>query len=229
MKPVVHNAFVTGHCNLACSFCFSARIREGVPDNPDAVLSEIIRVGAPTVRLCGGEPLTEFERVQAWVQQLPDRQIVVNTNGALLTHAVADWANDSGVTIQLSVDGYAQGERPLTALNLEPIKRVKRLWVNQILFHPEDAEPIEKALLPSRHEVGLLYGQRAIEPEALAAIKNAATGRFLARIDPGSYNEVTTHHNGKTYHSNLNAETDHCVRTRDLIGEAAWITLRNRC
>ncbi|AUR85993.1 aldolase-type TIM barrel protein [Vibrio phage 1.081.O._10N.286.52.C2] len=147
----VLNLFVTHKCELSCSFCFSKNARERHPiTNRDNIRSHNINAhksGIELIRYCGGEPLEEFEFLRELILSAPSGVMLsVNTNARNLTSDMVEFFNEHDVLLQISVDGYDRGERPLINLDIDLLNSVSRLGVNQLLFFPFDVIAIKEAL-----------------------------------------------------------------------------------
>lgn len=113
--PRILTLALTGSCNLYCRHCWvDSSPESGRPELPEAVINRLLRefaaIGGHGVRITGGEPLCHpaWLRCLQLVRELGFSQLVLQTNGTLLTAAVVeDIANLDfpGLTIQLSLEG----------------------------------------------------------------------------------------------------------------------------
>jgi uncharacterized protein len=132
-KPYISTAyfFITNDCNLACTYCFE---RQSVPDffkketmTKDTVIRGLdffVRLAKldpkkfhekKTIIFYGGEPFLNkktlffaIQTIRAYVDQgkLPENtQVIVVSNGVLLTPDDIDYLKKNSVTLTLSIDG----------------------------------------------------------------------------------------------------------------------------
>lgn len=120
---------MTNQCNLACKYCFyqnSHRLKQNKMSFETAKKAVDLFVKNRTkneksldwfsqITFYGGEPLLNFEcieKITDYIQLLKNRnklssktQLVINTNGTLITEKVLNWARKYNVQIQISIDG----------------------------------------------------------------------------------------------------------------------------
>lgn len=124
---------LTDKCNLRCSYCFLEpntpsnfrRINMNIPTVRQAILFyssmrkfQTVDIGEQQeeiIHLYGGEPLINFKGVIAAVEtirylqgkkELPKHlQIVIITNGTLITPLVARFLSDNNISVGISLDG----------------------------------------------------------------------------------------------------------------------------
>jgi MoaA/NifB/PqqE/SkfB family radical SAM enzyme len=100
-----------GRCNLECEHCYM----EGAPRREERLaiadvlraIGECAELGVKTISLTGGEPLLypELDRVIDAAAKVPGVQVLLCTNGTLLTpRRVAKFA-EAGLRLSISVDG----------------------------------------------------------------------------------------------------------------------------
>ncbi len=125
MKPVLPpptlELYFTNRCNLDCAYCSSRAVKAGgartmsleeIVRGADLALDYVRRAGGGplTVGLTGGEPLVEFPLLRRAVETLRRRRglhLHVCTNGTLLDREKAGFLLDSGVELDVSLDGPA--------------------------------------------------------------------------------------------------------------------------
>jgi len=103
---------LTRKCNLRCDYCFVGWSRDWTSSMPPAVAHQIVREGAglfPVLHFTGGEAFAYrdlFELVEAGLD-LDYPEILINTNGTLLTPAIAQRLAGYGrrMHISVSLDG----------------------------------------------------------------------------------------------------------------------------
>lgn len=103
-----------GRCNLTCHHCYM----EGAPARREKLpldlvlesIKECATLGIATLYLTGGEPLLypEFEEVLGFAARIAGLDIVVCTNGTLLTERHAALLKEAGAKVNISVDGEAE-------------------------------------------------------------------------------------------------------------------------
>ena len=124
---------ITDRCNLRCRYCMPA---DGVPPlGHDAILSyeELLRVarlavqlGVRKIRVTGGEPLVRRGVIDfvAALCALPERpEVVLTTNGLLLTDYAAELARVGLARVNISLDTL-RPERFLEITRREGLERV---------------------------------------------------------------------------------------------------------
>jgi radical SAM protein with 4Fe4S-binding SPASM domain len=99
---------VTRKCNLRCDYCFVGWSRDWTSNMPPAIAYQIVREGAglfPVLHFTGGEAFAYralFDLVEAGLE-LDYREILINTNGTLLTPAIAARLAGYGARLHISV------------------------------------------------------------------------------------------------------------------------------
>ncbi len=108
--------YVSGACNLSCRHCWISPVQGDAPGpslhmSPEVARSAVeqaVPLGLASVKLTGGEPLLNpaFGEIVHMVAE-HGIQLVVETNGTLLTESTADLLAGCGVlrSISVSVDG----------------------------------------------------------------------------------------------------------------------------
>jgi len=104
---------LTNRCNLRCTFCFNDASRTRAAEELSA--AEVLRflkdvrpwlARRPLLALMGGEPLLAGDRLLAVARGTGRRwEKLVSTNGLLVDDAFAHGARDTGLQVQVSVDG----------------------------------------------------------------------------------------------------------------------------
>jgi radical SAM protein with 4Fe4S-binding SPASM domain len=113
---------VTRKCNLRCDYCFVGWARDWTSTMPPAVAQQIIEEGAglfPVLHFTGGEPFAYsalFALIEAGLR-LPYTEILINTNGTLLTPERVARLAAYGPRLHLSVslDGPVHLHDPVRA------------------------------------------------------------------------------------------------------------------
>ena len=137
----------TYHCNMGCTYCYNElalKDRRGseVPDGMDvetaraaidALLAQAGEAKRISLVFVGGEPLLErhvlFQTI-GYAQRRARAQglsvdIAVYTNGTLMNERVIDWANETGVSLVVSLDGPpVVHDRRRVYLNGRPTSRI---------------------------------------------------------------------------------------------------------
>lgn len=117
---------VTRACNLACRYCFvmnRPELREGTM-TPETALKAIKLCdrSATSISFFGGEPLLQFEMIKSvvemaeWMCELPTFHLT--TNATLIDDAKAEFLEQHGVAVLVSLDGPPEihnRNRPLAA------------------------------------------------------------------------------------------------------------------
>ena len=107
---------VTDRCNFRCVYCMPREVygRDYVPpalagadlrgDRPRG--GRVPRLGVRKLRLTGGEPLLrrELERLVAMLAALPDADVTMTTNGALLARKARVLADAGLARVTVSLD-----------------------------------------------------------------------------------------------------------------------------
>lgn len=108
---------ITRRCNLACVHCRASATGETYPGELDTqeckqLLQELVRVGAPTVILTGGEPLLRPDLIDiARYGTGLGLKMVMATNGTLLTKETVDKLKSAGIArVSVSIDGPSAQE-----------------------------------------------------------------------------------------------------------------------
>ena len=120
---------MTNQCNLACKYCFYQN-SHGLNQNKMSfeTAKKAVDLFAKNrtknensldwfsqITFYGGEPLLNFdciEKITEYIQRLKSErklssktQLVINTNGTLISEKVLDWAKKYNVQVQISIDG----------------------------------------------------------------------------------------------------------------------------
>ena len=109
---------LTGQCNYACKYCYAAYHDAHYLTSENAIKALEIAVTHNTkanamepfiLQFSGGEPLLNWETLQAVVEYVETKhipaQLQVQTNGSLLTDAIAKYLYTHKVGIGVSLDG----------------------------------------------------------------------------------------------------------------------------
>ncbi len=99
---------VTNRCNLNCNYCYFKR---GVQDqvlSPKEVLDKII--GIKSIIFSGGEPLLNFKWIKEFLTLAKENKasfdnVILFTNGTLLTDEIASFLKEHNVNVNVSLDG----------------------------------------------------------------------------------------------------------------------------
>lgn len=116
----------TNACNLRCAYCYSydknLTKRVAIPNEYVYKISELIgeTEDENILSLCfhGGEPLTRFKDIVECVKHLDtvrhgDIEYTIQTNGTLLTPAIAKFLKEHDFGVGISVDGYNESTNRL--------------------------------------------------------------------------------------------------------------------
>ncbi len=117
--PRVLNVFFPGKCNLACTYCFVRKEEEHLNDiDEQAVLREIdVFFEYPgrkkSLSFNGGEPLLEWDLVRkthAYAKRQAKKkgltlEVIIVTNGTLLTQEHVDFFRENDISVRISIDG----------------------------------------------------------------------------------------------------------------------------
>ena len=159
-------AYLTEGCNLACRHCWLAP-----PIDPDgscaptlavddllAAVTEALPLGLEAVKLTGGEPLLHPE-IEAVLDVIAEHglELAVETNGVLLTPAVADRLEALEAAVSVSLDG-------VTAATHDAVRGV--------------AGSFEDALRAVR-----LLAERELSPQVIFSLMRANAAELPALID----------------------------------------------
>ncbi|MFC1610789.1 radical SAM protein [Myxococcota bacterium] len=115
---------LTQSCNLCCSYCYTgaksplAMSEQTARQAMDFIFAELQdpQLG---VTFFGGEPLLAFERMQSIVSYAkeaptrpPNKGVIfgINTNGTILTDAIARFIEAESIHVMLSIDGIAEAQ-----------------------------------------------------------------------------------------------------------------------
>lgn len=102
---------LTGKCNYACRYCYAASHERMcmTKETALAALQLVPRDESFILQFSGGEPLLNFEVLQAVVEQVEKEQLPaimqIQTNGSLLTDEIAIFLYKHKVAIGVSLDG----------------------------------------------------------------------------------------------------------------------------
>ena len=106
---------ITSHCNQRCKYCFVQALRDGAQlslSDLKLILEEGTALGHQRVHLTGGEPLLhpQFLELLDLIEDSPYEEVVINTNGGLITPAVVQRLASlkKGVRLTISVDGFSR-------------------------------------------------------------------------------------------------------------------------
>ncbi|MHC9544678.1 MAG: radical SAM protein [Vulcanimicrobiota bacterium] len=110
--PETLDLIITSRCNLRCRYC------RNIPEEQDMSVEtakkaldfffSITSCEAPTIALSGGEPLSNWNTVSFildYVEKKSNAQIVLQTNGTLLTAGRAGLLKRHNVKVWFSIDG----------------------------------------------------------------------------------------------------------------------------
>lgn len=129
--PHALNLFFTGRCNLNCNYCFVEKEQQ-----KNSTLSELslrksvdqflaIPGGKKLISFNGGEPLLEWrllKKIYSYAFKKAKSldiflDIVIVTNGTLLTQEIVDFFSEHGAILKISIDGDKQthdAQRPFS-------------------------------------------------------------------------------------------------------------------
>ncbi len=102
---------ITRGCNLHCAHCCADAQDSGLEyvkkEECFRTLDQIIECGTSTICLTGGEPLTHpnFTEIVNYILEKFDGNVVVMTNGTLLTPQLANLFASKDIMIDISLDG----------------------------------------------------------------------------------------------------------------------------
>ena len=109
---------ITKECPLRCPGCYaygdnhlgSGNTLRGLSDLKGealiaGVLAVVDRIKPMHLSLVGGDPLVRYRELQTLVPQLLDRKIHVQVVTSAFRQVPQDWANRSGLTVVVSIDG----------------------------------------------------------------------------------------------------------------------------
>ena len=158
--------FVTKRCNLACSFCCSAKTapREGFASTLGRSVEELIQnyltIGIGGVSLSGGEALLEpeqtFTLLETFRKRLPDRYLWLYTNGLLLRPECIERLVDVGLDeIRFNAAATAYDDPILLGTIARAAQRIPAVTV-EIPAIPDDAARLI-ACLPTWSNAGVTY------------------------------------------------------------------------
>ncbi len=103
---------ITGACNFSCSYCYASHQTEEAMDMD--ILEQACRLvkgnkKKVTVQFTGGEPLLAFDRMQRAIELMESLDVPVSyqlqTNGSLITEAIANYLKRHKVAVGISLDG----------------------------------------------------------------------------------------------------------------------------
>jgi len=114
--PLLLRLMLTEQCNLRCRYCYADKrdvwVSDEVLDNLAALIEREMHKGRRlSVELTGGEPLLQWERLEAFVQRLrsmeggADLPVMIITNGVLMTSQRSARLAELDVALRLSMDG----------------------------------------------------------------------------------------------------------------------------
>ena len=155
----------TYHCNMGCSYCYNElaiKDRKGseVPQGMgievarasiDALLTQSGAAERLSLVFVGGEPLLEKHVLFQTVSYAKRRagaegktvDVAVYTNGTLMNEQVIDWANDTGTSLVVSLDGPPLlHDRKRVYLNGRPTSRI--ILKNIRLLMERSAHPVKR-------------------------------------------------------------------------------------
>lgn len=103
---------LTGTCNFACKYCYAAEHDKSAMTSATAIKAVDLAAQSGekfVIQFSGGEPLLNFECLQAVVQYVQKNKLSavlqLQTNGSLLTDAIAQYLFANKVAIGVSLDG----------------------------------------------------------------------------------------------------------------------------
>lgn len=181
-KPDHLVIYLSGRCNLACSYCYAKGVQGGTISA--AALRKALasfaaeKPAEPKFTVLGGEPLLCRDRLRqavAGIRTLFGRStpIHVFTNGLLLKKGEAAALLKSGVKLTVSLDGRPGAGRPAEIPNLPPALRPK-VSVSAVVSPANAGE-----LLPNMlYLLAQGYTRLAWSPDITAAWNKAALARL---------------------------------------------------
>ena len=184
-------------CNMACSYCLQSAHHEEKTSilDAEAFLAGLDGWWRPDrdetlrIEIWGGEPLLHWGKLRILVTGLRDRHpranILVITNGTLLTLEIARWAREMGVHLAISHDGPGQrAVRGLDPLDVpEALEAIR--WL--VAEHPQHIN-FNCVLTPGNHRLGDI--RRHLE-EALGVEDVALSTEGLVQVDGGQTSPLT--------------------------------------
>lgn len=103
---------ITGACNLRCLHCYSGddapQVRELNTGEALRVIDELALCGAGSISFSGGEPLLrkDFIELAAHACRQGFKSVGVATNGTLINTESARRLKETGIHVQVSIDGH---------------------------------------------------------------------------------------------------------------------------
>ena len=139
LLPINVTLDITQHCNMKCPHCYNNGSDKESPDILSkkevlALLKDLKHAGVKTINFAGGEPLLHPELFDFIIKAKQQGFVVgVSTNGLLLSEALVDKLNDTGLdNMQISVDypdnrhDVFRGKKGLFDNIIRSIKEIKR-------------------------------------------------------------------------------------------------------
>jgi sulfatase maturation enzyme AslB (radical SAM superfamily) len=97
---------LTEYCNLKCKYCYlqSLTSRGNIADAD--IRNAIQKIGPDTLFMYGGEPLLQKDVILKIMEEFPDQNYIVETNGCLLTEELMEYFVDKQAAVVLSLDSF---------------------------------------------------------------------------------------------------------------------------
>jgi len=117
--PFALNLFFTGKCNLNCHYCFVDKSGQGNSTLDEKSLKKSVDLlfsypgRRKSISFVGGEPMMEFllvKRISGYALKLAKKKkiildIIVSTNGTLLSQKAVDYFIKNKIILKISIDG----------------------------------------------------------------------------------------------------------------------------
>lgn len=117
---------LTEHCNFNCSYCYLHKYPDKREISFELVKKAVTKINPKTLFLFGGEPLICLSLVKQIIETIP-RNIILITNGLLLTDDLMDYFIKHKVQVTISLDSFNRDGnlgRPFTENQFKNILRL---------------------------------------------------------------------------------------------------------
>lgn len=121
---------ITHDCNQQCSYCFETKQKRVITKEViDKISEKIENKKDNTIYLWGGEPFLQIELCNYIGEKFDKCNLFLSTNGTIFNGEINDFIekNKKRLTLQISLDGLPNGERPLEQITIENLDKFKSL------------------------------------------------------------------------------------------------------
>jgi len=121
---------VTYRCNQNCSYCFEVNKNQDISsDVINNIRNQVDNTNKNIIYIWGGEPFLVIDRCNEIADKFDKCKLFISTNGTIFNKDIQDFLikNKNRLTLQISLDGVPNGERPLEQKTIDNLLKFKNI------------------------------------------------------------------------------------------------------